>query len=207
MTQPTAELVPLFSTPLFKSRIESHSITPDILESLEYRIYSDGTGQQTVDTKILLLKPFNELRLEIERYLGLYVFDTLKIGQGQLAHVQSWINKHSPGDYAPKHHHVNSCYSGVYYLHVPTDSGGIRFSKNPSAQEQIFAHPTEGNIWNSSEWEFPVRSGDLIIFPSHLTHSVPPNNSDETRYSVAFNYFLEGILGDNTGQVTLRIES
>ena len=202
-----AELIPLFSIPLFKTRIESHSISTDILESLEYRNYSDGTGQQSISTKILLSKPFNDLRNEIEKHLSTYVFGMLKIGQGQLAHVQSWINKHSPGDYAPKHHHVNSCYSGVYYLHVPTGSGSIIFSKSPSNMEQILAHPTEGNLWNSSVWDFPVRSGDLIIFPSHLTHAVPVNKSDDTRYSVAFNYFLEGVLGDNTGQINLRIQS
>ena len=80
------------------------------------------------------------------------------------------------------------------------------FTKNLSCMEQVFAHSSEGNIWNSSNWELPTKAGDLILFPSYLTHSVPKNESNEKRISLAFNYFLEGTLGDSTGQVTLRIQ-
>jgi|TARA_B100001093_G_scaffold372521_1_gene357464 uncharacterized protein (TIGR02466 family) len=201
-----AELIPLFSTPVFKARIETHSITPDHINELEYTVYPDGTGKQSKNTKVLLSEPFTQLKIDIDKYLNAFVFDTLKIGQGNLVHVQSWINMHDPGDHAPKHHHINSCYSGVYYIQTPYNSGGIVFTKSPSHMEQIFAHPSEGNLWNSSEWEFPTKAGDLILFPSYLTHSVPKNESKEKRISVAFNYFLEGTLGDHTGQVTLRIQ-
>jgi len=201
-----AELIPLFSTPVFKARIETHSITPDHINELEYTVYPDGTGKQSKNTKVLLSEPFTQLKIDIDKYLNAFVFDTLKIGQGNLVHVQSWINMHDPGDHAPKHHHINSCYSGVYYIQTPYNSGGIVFTKSPSHMEQIFAHPSEGNLWNSSEWEFPTKAGDLILFPSYLTHSVPKNESNEKRISVAFNYFLEGTLGDHTGQVTLRIQ-
>ena len=201
-----AELIPLFSTPVFKARIETHSITPDHINELEYTVYPDGTGKQSKNTKFLLSEPFNQLKIDIDKYLNAFVFDTLKIGQGNLVHVQSWINMHDPGDHAPKHHHINSCYSGVYYIQTPYNSGGIVFTKSPSHMEQIFAHPSEGNLWNSSEWEFPTKAGDLILFPSYLTHSVPKNESNEKRISVAFNYFLEGTLGDHTGQVKLRIQ-
>ena len=201
-----AELIPLFSTPVFKARIETHSITPDHINELEYTVYPDGTGKQSKNTKVLLSEPFTQLKIDIDKYLNAFVFDTLKIGQGNLVHVQSWINMHDPGDHAPKHHHINSCYSGVYYIQTPYNSGGIVFTKSPSHMEQIFAHPSEGNLWNSSEWEFPTKAGDLILFPSYLTHSVPKNESNEKRISVAFNYFLEGTLGDHTGQVKLRIQ-
>ena len=201
-----AELIPLFSTPVFKARIETHSITPDHINELEYTVYPDGTGKQSKNTKVLLSEPFTQLKIDIDKYLNAFVFDTLKIGQGNLVHVQSWINMHDPGDHAPKHHHINSCYSGVYYIQTPYNSGGIVFTKSPSHMEQIFAHPSEGNLWNSSEWEFPTKAGDLILFPSYLTHSVPMNESNEKRISVAFNYFLEGTLGDHTGQVKLRIQ-
>ena len=201
-----AELIPLFSTPVFKARIETHSITPDHINELEYTVYPDGTGKQSKNTKVLLSEPFTQLKIDIDKYLNAFVFDTLKIGQGNLVHVQSWINMHDPGDHAPKHHHINSCYSGVYYIQTPYNSGGIVFTKSPSHMEQIFAHPSEGNLWNSSEWEFPTKAGDLILFPSYLTHSVPKNESNEKRISVAFNYFLEGTLGDHTGQVKLRLQ-
>ena len=111
-----AELIPLFSTPVFKARIETHSITPDHINELEYTVYPDGTGKQSKNTKVLLSEPFTQLKIDIDKYLNAFVFDTLKIGQGNLVHVQSWINMHDPGDHAPKHHHINSCYSGVYYI-------------------------------------------------------------------------------------------
>ena len=103
----SAELIPLFSTPVFKARIETHSITHDLIDELEYTLYPDGTGKRSNNMKVLLLEPYAQLKSDIEKYLNTYVFDTLKVGQGNLVHVQSWINLHDPGDHAPKHHHVN----------------------------------------------------------------------------------------------------
>jgi ectoine hydroxylase-related dioxygenase (phytanoyl-CoA dioxygenase family) len=41
----------------------------------------------------------------------------------------------------------------------------------------------------------PLNSGELILFPSNLTHSVPENKADLPRISLAFNTFAKNSLG------------
>ena len=66
---------------------------------------------------------------------------------------------------------------------------------------------SEMNIFNAERWGFDVQDGDIFLFPSHLIHSTDINHSEDDRFCLAFNYFLEGTLGQHTGQVTLRIKS
>ena len=42
----------------------------------------------------------------------------------------------------------------------------------------------------------PMKRGELILFPSNLTHSVPVNNTEEERISLSFNSWPKGNMGD-----------
>ena len=42
----------------------------------------------------------------------------------------------------------------------------------------------------------PMKRGELILFPSNLSHSVPINQSDEERISLSFNTWPKGNMGD-----------
>ena len=53
------------------------------------------------------------------------------------------------------------------------------------------------NMWNSESWWFPVKTGDIILFPSSLTHMVETKQGDNTRISLAFNVFIKGTVGNN----------
>ena len=52
------------------------------------------------------------------------------------------------------------------------------------------------NIWNSESWWFSVKTGNVILFPSSLTHMVETKQGDNTRISLAFNVFIKGTIGD-----------
>lgn len=202
------EIFPLFSTPVIKTFIE-FDVDFNYLDSLEYYTYGDGTGYGSVNENILMETYFSELRNQIENYLNVFLFEILKFTEGNISHTRSWINLHKPGCYAPRHNHTNSCYSGVYYFDVPQNSGMIWFIK-PN-EIPTFATPTvlpslgSYNIYNSNEFGFETTKNDLILFPSHLTHKVDVNNSDKNRYSLAFNYFLEGKMGGKTGSANIKV--
>ena len=51
------------------------------------------------------------------------------------------------------------------------------------------------NNFNSEIFLLQLNAGELIIFPSNLSHSVPPNNSDEERISLSFNTWIKGNIG------------
>jgi len=42
----------------------------------------------------------------------------------------------------------------------------------------------------------PMKRGELILFPSNLTHSVPLNQFEEERISLSFNTWPKGNMGD-----------
>ena len=87
-----------------------------------------------------------------------------------------WFNITAPGESTGWHDHKErSELSGVYYLHVPNNSGDIHFRKN--IDDKNF------------EWKMKSQTGKLILFDSSIKHSVPENKSKENRISIAFNLF------------------
>ena len=201
------ELFQLFSTPVIRTRL-NYALDLDYLESLEYVEYSNS-GQRSLNENILLEECFRDLKYQIEYALNSFLFGNLNFAQGKIVHTGSWINLHRPGDYAPKHNHTNSFFSGVVYLHVPKDSGRIWFVKPNAiptyATTAVYPEIKEFNINNSSEWGFDLEANDLLLFPSHVDHQVEINKSDSNRYSLAFNYFLQGTFGGETGNLNLQV--
>lgn len=106
--------------------------------------------------------------------------------------TQSWINYTKTGQYHHKHQHTNSFLSGVFYLNT-NDSDKIYFAKD--TYQQLKLETNNYNIYNSDSWNFDVKAGDLLIFPSSLSHSVKPVEGFQERISLSFNTFLKGNLG------------
>lgn len=85
---------------------------------------------------------------------------------------------------ASPHRHL-SCqgvnhFSGVYYVNVPKGCGDLFFS------DDRLVRSYEPNS-NSRCQGFYVKEGQMVIFPSWLTHHVGVNASGQTRVSLSFN--------------------
>ncbi len=197
----------LFPTFLYKDIIP-FDIDLEYLESLEYERYGCGTGYTSANQMILLEEPFAELKQQIDYHLNVVHYDVLKSSQGRPVHIASWINYHNPGDHAPVHNHTNTYYSGVYYLNAPTDGGGIFFHHPQLMRSRTLkVQDREKNMWNSDLHYHQLEKNALLVFPSNLPHSTEVNKSSKDRYSLAFNYFIEGQLGHQTSKINLRIVS
>lgn len=110
----------------------------------------------------------------------------------QLRITQSWLNYSKPNEFHHKHAHPNSFVSGVLYMKAVKDRDRIYFWNDAYRQIDL---PTENfNAYNSKSWWLPVSTGDLMMFPSSLAHSVEPVQEDE-RISLAFNTFPVGLVG------------
>lgn len=117
--------------------------------------------------------------------------------------TQSWANYTKPGEYHHKHAHPNSYISGVFYVKADKESDKILFFKD--GYNQLEFKSKKYNEFNSSNWWFPVYTGLLLLFPSHLSHMVETVNNEETRISISFNTFLVGNLGDDNSMTGLRL--
>ena len=103
----------------------------------------------------------------------------------------------------PIYAHPNSFISGVFYVAADATKDRIYFYKD--AYQQIKVTTENWNHWNSESWWFPVETGKLILFPSHLIHMVETVQTEDKRISIAFNTFLEGIAGDNQNLTELLL--
>ena len=103
-----------------------------------------------------------------------------------------WINLNKPGDYNHSHNHPGCDLSGILWLKVPPKSGNIVFeSPHSFTQYKLLNNYSEEfiNKINMHDWFYiEPQVGLMILFPSHLNHSVSQNKSDQDRISVAFNF-------------------
>ena len=90
----------------------------------------------------------------------------------------------------------------------PPNSGKLQFHtpQTPSwTNGTIMPRVSEDNIFNCDSFGFEVERGDIFIFPSQTLHSVEKNLSNMDRYMIAFNYFLEGTIGNQTGEISIKV--
>ena len=81
----------------------------------------------------------------------------------------AWFCIYQNGHYTPSHHHHPSTLSWIYYLKTHEDSSPLIFDK--------------------SNFEITPQEGLLVMFPSHLFHSVPKHEGKD-RICLAGNCVL-----------------
>jgi uncharacterized protein (TIGR02466 family) len=101
-----------------------------------------------------------------------------------------WANINPPGGMNRAHQHPNSLWSGVYYIKAPKNSGYLKIDDPRSVACMSRPRQKDGEkparLWRETHYE-PV-AGKCIMFPSWLMHCVDPNNSNDIRISVSFNF-------------------
>lgn len=166
---------------------------------------SNEGNTSSLNTYLLKDKKLLTLRHFIEKSLHEYFMATYcPKNDTHLKITQSWLNWTKPGQYHHKHAHPNSLISGCFYINAHKISDRIFFYRG--GYQQIKFPPVEWNQYNSESWWYSVEAGDLILFPSSLTHMVQPVEGDETRISLAFNTFPIGEIGDENDLTALRME-
>jgi uncharacterized protein (TIGR02466 family) len=84
--------------------------------------------------------------------------------------------------------------SGVFYIKCHDELDRIEFYKNK--EDRFFnLQVKEFNTFNATDLWFPVKTGDIVLFPSTLTHGVDSRERINTRISLAFNVFVKGTIG------------
>jgi len=103
----------------------------------------------------------------------------------------SWINVVNPGKQHLPHVHKNAIISGVYYFENTEDCP--LYFVNPLVKYNVydFSKRYDHNHFNSEEYSWPSSGNELIMFPAWLEHGVRKNNTNITRYSLAFNAWFK----------------
>jgi uncharacterized protein (TIGR02466 family) len=105
-----------------------------------------------------------------------------------------WANINYQGGYNKPHVHPNALFSGVYYVKTPPNCGNL-ICQDPRPGIQT-CMPTRKKVeipkylWRDVHLQ--PQENRAIMFPAWLWHSVQPNESNDIRISVSFNFIQDG---------------
>ena len=139
----------------------------------------DYLKEQQLDNTIELIEHFQNILTNIVDQL-----------QAQPLFVDNiWCNINTKNSYNSTHAHPGSILSAAYYVKAEgIESGLFKFKR-----DRVFSDYSYSSWVNNStsDWRSEVsvtpKPGTLIIFPSHLLHSVEMNKTTEDRISLSFN--------------------
>ena len=105
-----------------------------------------------------------------------------------------WANINPKDGMNQPHIHPNSLFSGVYYVKSNPQAGRLKiYDPRPGAQivmpVRLEGQPPK-HLWR--DVNIDSVSGRVIMFPSWLWHSVEPNQSNDLRISISFNFIQHG---------------
>ncbi len=114
-----------------------------------------------------------------------------------------WANKSSLQDSHHRHTHQNSWASSVLYV-TESDSGTIFIRKHFwGTNNKLEAL----QLLKDERLEMSMRHGSvpgtMLIFPSQLEHFVTTHTLLKPRYTLAFNFFPAGLIGDDDAPLRL----
>jgi uncharacterized protein (TIGR02466 family) len=133
----------------------------------------------------------------------------LKFDCDEFKITQSWGNKEEFNQWHHSHIHPNSIVSGIFYL--TNSNANTWFSmKNIWTNYNMNLYEIfKLNVFDKSQIIHKQKtiSGDLIIFPSSLVHSVDEHQiQNNPRYTMSFNSFPCGKIGNHELLTGLEID-
>jgi uncharacterized protein (TIGR02466 family) len=196
----------IFPTPIYISKLDRDITVKELLfiDNTKLDTYKNEGNTTSNDNYILNNKVFKTLKEELDLRVQDY-FDKVILPSNNITPyiTQSWLNYTETNQYHHKHQHPNSLVSGVFYINCNEEHDKIKFFNDKYST--IKPEVKDYNIWNSETWWFSVKTGDIILFPSSLTHMVENKEGDNTRISLAFNIFIKGTVGNNKNSTELTL--
>ena len=186
------DLLMIFPTTLFvRSYREDFKKEFKYIRNLEYEGQQVTGAFRTKDSYLLKHPELSKIKAFVLESLDMYA-DTVLGTKQRLSITQAWIQRNPYGSFTHEHTHANSLVSGVFYFRNE-EHASITFTKNEPNRIRAPIH--KNTRLNSDAFQFKPLSGDVILFPSGLRHSVPVNVKQESRYCLAFNAFCLNELG------------
>ena len=197
MTQVKYEVSPLFAEPIFRADI-GHAISDAQIDYLKNLPMIQNRTNFISDNLYIFNEPeMASIKHAVHEVLDVYAREVMGISQ-KLYVTQSWTLKNQQNIGMHGHTHSNSLISGsLYFCDLPPEGGRMIFDRNRTYQ-QLQLPPEDGkqNLYNAPMNVITPKKNEILLFSSSLQHLVESNMSAQTRYSIAFNTFLKGTIGN-----------
>jgi uncharacterized protein (TIGR02466 family) len=151
-----------------------------------------GNNFMTKDNFLHLLPPFKNISdwfIECVNQVGSEYNYTCE----RFSITMMWGNKSPVGGWHHTHSHPFSVMSGIYYVNdSEAHTWFSLFDHFSTTVDPLSLCPQTRDIIHKQ----PSEKGKLVVFPSHLMHSVDEHKGeDECRYTISFNTFPSGAVG------------
>jgi len=140
---------------------------------------------------------FNWMQECIDKVAEKHYFDV------KLSIVDSWLTKNQFGEHPNAHDHKHSVVSGLLYFST------FKKSKTTFVCEDPWHKHVPMMLFPTKEFTVTPEKGKLILWRSDIVHSIQPHTDmKNTRYTLAFNTFFDGVISDRTtAKLQLKVKS
>jgi len=189
------------ATPLFPQGVvgtyhhENYVLDPSLISHFETTVAGEGilstqlkreAFENILDEEVLT--PIRDFIVDSLRH---YLQEVAAMPYEEFWFTSSWLNFTSTDGQQNYHNHTNSIISGVYYIYSDEKDPGLTFRKeHRSHKPYITLYTNTANMIHADHAEVPTKTGDLIIFPSHMIHGYGKSQSSNIRISLAWNVLL-----------------
>ena len=192
--------------PLFPKVCALYNLEEDIselnqLKTFKYRSAEPNNLVQSTED-ISVLNHFPKVKSILINKFYDFKDNVLKMTSTNFKISTSWGTKVEPRGRSYSHNHRNSYYSGILYWE---DFDGARLEFEDYNNHGLMVMPEEWNEYNYHQFHINTVKNSLFLFPSELYHRITTNMSDQTRYSLAFNLWPVGKLGNSDSSVYVDI--
>jgi len=201
-----ADISAIFPTPIYKAKLDRKFTEQELhfVEEMKIKWVANLGNIYSANSYVLNDPSFTTLKKEMNLFIEDYFSKILLTPKTISPYItQSWLNYTETKGYHHVHSHPNSYLSAVLYINADKAHDKITFEHGRYDQIKL---PTTGwNTFNSETWFYTVGSGDIVMFPSRLSHLVTEKKEKNTRVSLSFNVFVKGNLGKPGSLTELNI--
>ena len=201
-----SNIIGIFPTPIYTSKLNRQLSKEELsfIDKTKLNVYSNDGNTTSKDNNILENIVFKNLKDDLYLRVKDY-FDKIVSSSNNITPyiTQSWLNYTETNQFHHKHSHPNSLVSGLFYINCHEEYDKINFFNDN--YKSIVLDVENYNLYNSETCLLSVKTGDIILFPSSLHHSVETKQGNNTRISLAFNVFVKGNIGNVKNLTHLKL--
>lgn len=193
LPQPDFETYGLFMTPVTKLSLKDH--VDDVLKWMRNEDFVDIGDRKALCHNVQQVGETNKILDDIPSLKASLLEAARKHNESGLSYASNFAISdcyvelaHKGAIYAP-HEHSNCLFSGTFFVNYNSQAHSyLKFKRNVvSNMYPVMMLPYEQmTAFNLQEATIPYSNGDVVIYPSNLTHGYESNQSDE-RITLTFN--------------------
>ena len=192
----------LFSFPVLSTTINYRFDKGEEEFLLDTEFESNELNSISKDRNVLNNNELRSLRRWLLEHLSNYTYNILQYKNIDPYITQSWVNRTNLNESHHTHNHVNCFISGVFF--ISEGDSNIRLIRKDD-MFPVSPQIKEYNLLNSGSWDYATEKGRLLLFPSTVNHCVRTQFLDKPRYSLSFNTWVRGELGNENNYNYLKL--